>query len=85
MDKIIFSQASIFHLQQLEFQFRKKFGMRFRLADEDSRFNLINQSSESKDLIIQRYFRNFCHELDPTLIDELIDRGIVKPSHNTGH
>lgn len=78
MDKLIFNQASIFHLQQLEFQFRKKFGKRYRLADEISRNELINESSESPDRIIQKYFRRFCHELDPTLIEELIVRGVVK-------
>lgn len=78
MDKLIFNQASIFHLQQLEFQYRKRFGKRYRLADEASRNELINASSESNDRIIQKYFRQFCHELEPSLVEELIVRGVVK-------
>lgn len=80
MEKIIFNQAGIFHLQQLEFQFRKKYGERFRLSDEVSRNDLIHKSSESSDQIIRQYYERFCHELEPSLIEELVMRGIVKPT-----
>lgn len=79
MDKLIFNQASIFHLQQLEHKFRKKFGKRFKLSDETQRMDLINESASSKDIVIQQYFRRFCHELDPDLAEELVLKGIVKP------
>ncbi|MCP5162413.1 MAG: hypothetical protein H6999_01710 [Hahellaceae bacterium] len=82
MDKLIFNQASIFHLQQLEFQFRRKFGSRFRLSDESSRNELINRSAESSDRIIRQYFERFCHELEPALVEELVMRGVVKPTGN---
>ncbi len=77
MDKLIFSQASIFHLQQLEFQFRRKFGERFKLSDETSRNELISRSSQSSDKIIRQYFERFRHELEPALVEELRMRGIV--------
>ena len=80
MDALIFNQASIFHLQQLEFQYRKKFGKHHRLSNEASRNELINESSISPDRVIQKYFRQFCHELEPALIEELVMRGVVKPS-----
>ncbi|WP_369600888.1 hypothetical protein AAIA72_13795 [Hahella sp. SMD15-11] len=79
MNQLIFNQASIFHLQQLEVQFRKRQGVRHRLSDESSRLELISQSSQSSDIIIQKYFRRFAHELEPELVEELIARGIVKP------
>lgn len=79
MDKLIYNQAGIFHLQQLEFQFRRKYGERFRLSDEVSRNDLIHRSSESSDRIIRQYFERFCHELAPELIEELVMRGIVTP------
>ena len=81
VSEFIFNQASIYHLQQLEVQFRRRCGERFRLADEDSRLSLISKSSSSPDIVVQKYFRRFANELDPTLLDELITRGIVKPSH----
>ncbi|ARU55445.1 MAG: hypothetical protein MI864_03745 [Pseudomonadales bacterium] len=79
MEKFIFSQASIFHLQKLENQFRKKYGKRYRLSEENSRMELLTESSTSSDIVIQQYFRRFCHELDPQLVEELVMRGIVKP------
>ena len=79
MDALIYNQASIFHLQQLEIQYRKKFGKHHRLSNEASRNELINESSVSPDRVIQKYFRQFCHELEPGLIEELILRGVVKP------
>ncbi len=79
MNTLIFNQASIFHLQQLEIQYRKKFGKHHKLSDEASRNELINESSASSDRIIQKYFRQFCHELEPGLIEELVMRGVVKP------
>ena len=79
MNQLIFNQASIFHLQQLEVQFRKRQGVRHRLSEEASRLELISQSSQSSDIIIQKYFRRFAHELEPELVEELIARGIVKP------
>ncbi|RMF14837.1 MAG: hypothetical protein D6758_10800 [Gammaproteobacteria bacterium] len=81
MNQLIFNQASIFHLQQLEVQYRRRKGVRHRLSDESSRLELINQSASSPDKIIQKYFRRFAHELEPELIQELISRGIVKPDH----
>ena len=77
MSALIFSQASIFHLQQLEIQYRKKFGKHHRLSIETSRNELINESSTSPDRVIQKYFRQFCHELEPALIEELVMRGVV--------
>lgn len=77
MGQIVFDQSGIFHLQKLETQFRKRHKKRFRLSDENGRLDLIRQSSESSDQIIQKYFRNFYHELDPALIRELLQRGIV--------
>jgi hypothetical protein len=41
--------------------------------------DLINESAVSKDVVIQQYFRRFCHELDDELAEELVLRGIVKP------
>ena len=79
MEKFIFSQASIFHLKKLENQFRKKYGRRYRLSEENSRMELLTESSTSSDIVIQQYFRRFCHELDPQLVEELVMRGIVKP------
>lgn len=78
MANVVFSQAGIFHLQQLETQFRKRFGKRFKLSEEEGRMELIRESSDSADHIIQKYFRTFYHELEPQLVQELISRGIVK-------
>ncbi|ABC32954.1 MULTISPECIES: hypothetical protein [Hahella] len=79
MGALIFNQASIYHLQQLEYQFRRRFGERYRLSEESSRMELITKSSQSSDIIIQKYFRKFAHELEPELIKELVSRGVVPP------
>ncbi len=81
MGALIFNQASIYHLQQLEMQYRRRSGERFRLSEEDSRLALINKSSISTDKIVQKYFRRFAHELEPALIQELINRGVVNPQN----
>ncbi len=81
MSALIFNQASIYHLQQLEVQYRRRVGERFRLSDEEDRLALISRSSGSADIIIQKYFRRFAHELEPELMSELVERGVVQPSH----
>lgn len=80
MQTVIFSQGSIFHLQKLEAEFRRRQGERFRLSDEAQRLELIRRSSLSSDQVIQKYFRRFCHELEPALVEELVSLGIVQPS-----
>ncbi len=81
MAAMIFNQASIYHLQQLELQYRRRCGQRYRLSDESARLELINKTSASTDRIIQKYYRRFAHELEPELEDELIARGVITPQN----
>ena len=77
MDTIIFNQASIYYLQQLEHHYRKRYGKRYRLANETSRLELINHSSRSADRTIRECFERFSQELEPELMREMQHRGIV--------
>ncbi|WP_020405512.1 hypothetical protein [Hahella ganghwensis] len=81
MRAMIFNQASIYHLQQLELQYRRRCGQRFRLSDENARLELINKTSNSTDKIIQKYYRRFAHELEQDLVSELISQGIISPQN----
>ena len=80
MRTVIFNGSSLFYLKQLEAQFHRRVGQRFRLSDEDQRLELLRQSAHSRDQIVRKYFRRFCKELDPTVRNTLIEEGVFQES-----
>ncbi|MFE8071321.1 hypothetical protein QQM79_09685 [Marinobacteraceae bacterium S3BR75-40.1] len=80
MRTLIFSGSSLFHLKQLEAQYHRRLGQRFRLADEGQRLELLRQSAHCRDQVVRKYFRRFCQDLDPTTRDTLIEEGVFKES-----
>ncbi|WP_111498052.1 hypothetical protein [Marinobacter bohaiensis] len=77
MDTLIFNSSSIFHLYQLESQFRHRGGRHFHLADADERLELLRQCSASRDPVVQRFFHEFWERLEPEQIRALHDEGVV--------
>ncbi|PAV25064.1 hypothetical protein C8D92_104233 [Tamilnaduibacter salinus] len=81
MDRPIFSSGTIFHLQQLGTQYRRRGGRRFHLGDERERLELLRLTSQSEDQVIQKYYRHFWQQLEPEQGDALVkENGIAAPA-----
>ncbi|MEQ5836559.1 hypothetical protein [Marinobacter sp. NFXS9] len=76
MDRLIFNSGGIYHLYQLESHFRHRGGRHYHLADTDECLELLRVTAHSPDRVIQRHFRAFLEQLDPTLIDALRQEGV---------
>jgi len=76
MDTLIFSQAAIFRLHQLDNQYYSYTGERYRLANENGILDLLQSSAEIADRKIRRAYFAFLMELDKSQIDALEERGV---------
>lgn len=79
MDRFTLTSGSIFHLHQLETYFRHRGGRHFHLADDDELLELLRVTSHSQDRIVQRHFRQFWRQLEPTMVTALREDGVSDP------
>jgi len=76
MDTLIFSQAAIFRLHQLDNQYYNYTGERYKLAKENGILDLLQSSASIADRKIRRAYFAFVMELDKSQINALEERGI---------
>ncbi|RYD72432.1 MAG: hypothetical protein EOP53_21940 [Sphingobacteriales bacterium] len=76
MDTLIFSQAAIFRLHQLDNQYYHHTGERYRLANENGILDLLENSASIADRKIRRAYFAFIMELDKNQINALEERGV---------
>mgnify|MGYP005876238657 CR=1 FL=1 len=80
MSTLIFNADSLFQLKQLEFEYHRRAGRRFRLADETQRLELLRCSASCRDQVVRRQFRRFCRKLEPGIRNALIREGVFSES-----
>lgn len=76
MDTLIFSQAAIFHLQQLANHMHRHTGVRHKLSTTQGIINLLIEGAESPAPDIKRCYAAFALELNQRQLDALAHQGI---------
>ena len=69
--KLVFSQASIFHLYRLGLVVAGKTGKKYRLSDEDEMRSLIRYCNRSTNTTICRQYDAFLYTLEPSVLVEI--------------
>lgn len=77
MQKIIFPQSGIFHLQKLAHQIYATTGIRHRLSNETSMLNLIKHSANSNNQLTRQYFKDFTNAAGEETITKLSRMGVI--------
>ncbi|MEE8058244.1 MAG: hypothetical protein V3T17_10475 [Pseudomonadales bacterium] len=79
MNKVVYSQESIFHLYRLGLVVAGKTGKRYHLQIEDELNSLILDSDQSTDPSIGIQFDAFVSALSPEIIARLESEGLIRP------
>lgn len=77
MADLIFSQASIFHLQKLAHHVHTSTGVRHRLADENSMMKLLKSATLSYNDDVQQDLQAFMRDLNEKQVTTLMGRGVI--------
>ncbi len=78
MQKLIFPQSGIFHLQKLANALHEETGIRHRLSDELSMMSLIKDCARSEQAHIQEHFAAFTQAAGDDVVDSLAELGIIE-------
>ena len=76
MNKLIFSQSSVYRLHRLAKKVREETGTRHKLSDDSALLNLIRSCTFSENTHIKWLFREFLQSLDNLQLQSLADHGI---------
>ncbi len=79
MQELLFTQASIYHLQQLASMVKQKTGVRHRLSDPKSVINLLRYSCTAADHTVNSEYNEFIATLRDEQRDYLQSRGLLIP------
>ncbi len=82
MHDLVFSQAGIYHLQQLSSLVKRKTGVRHQLSDPKSVINLLRFSCTSPDVDVYESYSLFAQHLDDENREYLQGRGLLIPSRH---
>jgi hypothetical protein len=77
MHQLIFSQAAVFHLQQLSNQVCQHTGVRYKLSSRAGVLSLLNEGAFSSVDDIRASYEAFIMELNKRQIDALLAEGIT--------
>jgi hypothetical protein len=80
MDKVVYSQQSIFHLYRLGLAITRQTGKRYHLQDEEELNSIIKMSDRSNDPRIGRQLSAFLDSIEPEILDGLEAEGLIRPS-----
>ncbi len=69
--KLVFSQASIFHLYRLGLVVTGITGKKYRLSSDDEMRSLICYCNRSDDTSVCRQYDAFLHSLEPAVLREI--------------
>lgn len=76
MDKLIFSQAAIFHLQQLANHLHRQTGIRYKLSTTEGILSLLSAGGNAHMPHIRKCYDAFVMELNKRQLDALAAQGI---------
>lgn len=76
MSTLLFSQAAIFRLRQLDSQYYRYTGERYKLAEENGILELLESSALIVDRKVRSAYHAFLLELSQPQIEVLAERGI---------
>jgi hypothetical protein len=77
VSNLIFSQASIFHLQKLAHHVHSSTGVRHRLSDENSMMKLLKTATLSYNEDVQQDLDAFMRDLNDKQVTTLMGRGVI--------
>jgi hypothetical protein len=77
MHQLIFSQAAVFHLQQLSNQVCQHTGVRYKLSDRVGVLSLLSEGAFSSVEDIRAPYEAFVMELNKRQIDALLSQGVT--------
>jgi hypothetical protein len=77
MHQLIFSQAAVFHLQQLSNQVCQHTGVRYKLSERAGVLSLLNEGAFSSVEDIRASYEAFVMELNKRQIDALLAQGVT--------
>ena len=79
MKKIIFSQASIFHLYRLGLLVGGKTGVRYRLVNQEEMNRLIRYCDRTSDQTVRRQYEAFLASAEPNVLAALEEQKLIQP------
>lgn len=79
MDKVVFTQESIFHLYRLGLIVFSKTGKRYHLQDPVEMNSLIRFADSSNNPVIRRQFEAFLSSVEPGIVETLEIHGLLQP------
>lgn len=85
MDTLIFSQAAIFHLQQLANHIHRHTGIRHRLSTTQGIINLLSEGASSHAPDVKSCYAAFALELNKRQLDALASQGLFIDPSNVFH